>query len=217
MRRLSPWVDGESVELLLLGAHADDIEIGCGATVLRWAREGRIARATWVVLSGSGARADEARTSAMTFMREVAQVVIRVEGFRDGYLPYAGEPLKDLFEEIKRSVAPDVILTHDRDDAHQDHRLVGDLTWQTFRNHLILEYEVPKFDGDLGRPNLYVDVPKWAADDKARLLVENFPSQSGRHWFTPDTFNGLARLRGVESRSSSGFAEAFRSRKAVLS
>ena len=216
MRRLSPWEDGAPLDLLLVGAHADDIEIGCGGTVLHWAREGRIASATWVVLSGSAERADEARTAAAAFLRGVPSVDIRVEGFRDGYFPYVGPRLKEFFESVKASVQPDVILTHDRDDLHQDHRLVGELVWQTFRDHLILEFEVPKFDGELGQPNLYVDVPEWAAREKADLLVASYPSQHDRHWFSPETFLGLARLRGVESRATSGLAEGFRSRKAIL-
>ena len=216
MRRLSTWADGAPLDLLFLGAHADDIEIGCGGTVLHWAREGRIASATWIVLSGSAHRADEARVAAAAFLRGVPRVDVRVADFRDGFFPQAGPPLKEYFETIKASTDPDLILTHDREDLHQDHRLVGDLTWQTFRDHLILEFEVPKFDGELGRPNLYVDVPDWAAREKADLLVVSYPSQRDRHWFTPDTFLGLARLRGVESRATSGLAEGFRCRKAVL-
>ena len=150
------------------------------------------------------------------FLRGVPRVDVRVEAFRDGYFPHAGPPLKELFESIKGSVEPDLILTHDRDDLHQDHRLVGELTWQTFRDHLILEFEVPKFDGELGRPNLYVDVPEWAAREKADLLVASYPSQRDRHWFSPETFLGLARLRGVESRATSGLAEGFTCRKSVL-
>jgi Uncharacterized proteins, LmbE homologs len=217
MLRLSPWVDRDSVELLLIGAHADDIEIGCGGTVLRWAREGRIARATWVVLSGTDERADEARRSADSFLAKVPEVNVRIERFRDGFFPFHGERLKEIFEEIKVQAAPDVILTHGRDDRHQDHGMVGSLTWQTFRDHLVLEFEVPKFDGDLGRPNAYVEVPDWAVAEKARLLIETFPSQLDRHWFTADTFRSLARLRGLECRSPSGYAEAFECRKLVIS
>jgi LmbE family N-acetylglucosaminyl deacetylase len=216
MRGLSPWIGDGPLELLLLGAHPDDIEIGCGGSVLHWVREGRIARVTWVVLSGTDEREREARTAAARFLAGVPIVDVRVERFRDGFFPYVGERLKESFEALKSSSSPDIILTHDRDDRHQDHRLVGELTWQTFRDHLILEYEVPKFDGELGRPNAYVEVPGWAAEEKARLIVESFPSQIDRHWFTSDTFIGLARLRGVECRSSSGHAEGFRCRKTVL-
>ena len=160
---------------------------------------------------------EEARTAAAAFLRGVRRVDIRVEGFRDGYFPHDGSRLKELFEEIvKGSVQPDLILTHDRDDLHQDHRLVGELTWQTFRDHLILEYEIPKFDGELGRPNVYVELPAWASADKARLLIEGYPTQQSRHWFDAETFTGLARLRGVECRAESGFAEGFVCRKMVL-
>ena len=168
------------------------------------------------MLSGTAERADEARAAANAFLRWRAQGRRPGRTFRDGYFPHAGPPLKEFFELVKGSVQPDLILTHDRDDLHQDHRLVGELTWQTFRDHLILEFEVPKFDGELGRPNLYVDVPEWAAREKADLLVASYPSQSDRHWFSPETFLGLARLRGVELRAESGLAEGFRSRKAVL-
>ena len=216
MRGLSRWSDGRPFELLLIGAHPDDIEIGCGGTVLRWAREGRIARATWLVLSGDDVRAQEARSSADKFLAGVGEQRVRIERFRDGYFPYEGAGLKDQFEEIVKSVAPDVILTHDREDRHQDHRLVGELTWQTFRDHLVLEYEVPKFDGELSQPTVYVELPAWASADKARLLVEGFPTQQSRHWFNAETFASLARLRGVECRAESGFAEGFVCRKMVL-
>lgn len=216
MRRLSPWSDGRPLELLLIGAHPDDIEIGCGGTILRWAREGRIARATWLVLSGGEVRADEARGSADGFLVGVRETVILTERFRDGYFPYEGARLKDHFEEIQKTVAPDIILTHDRDDRHQDHRLIGELTWQTFRDHLVLEYGIPKFDGELSQPNVYVELPAWAAADKARLVVDGFPSQRNRHWFTAETFTGEARLRGVECRAESGFAEGFVCRKVIF-
>jgi LmbE family N-acetylglucosaminyl deacetylase len=216
LRRLSPWSDGGPLELLILGAHPDDIEIGSGGTILRWVREGRVRRATWVVLSGTDERLSEARAAAGAFLAGVPEVDVRLERFQDGYFPYVGTLLKDYFESIVPGVAPDIILTHAREDRHQDHRLVGELTWQTFRDHLILEYEVPKFDGELGPPSVYIEVPGWAMDDKVRLLLEHFPSQRERHWFTAETFTGLGRLRGVESRSTSGFAEAFQCRKAVL-
>ncbi len=216
MRRLSPWADDGPLELLLIGAHPDDIEIGSGASVMKWVREGRTSRATWIVFSSTPEREAEARQSAAALLTGVPDVTVRVLPFRDGYLPYQGEAIKDLFEEVKGSTSPDLILTHDRDDRHQDHRLVGELTWQTFRDHLILEYEVPKFDGELSPPNTYVEVPEWAMEEKLRLLREHFPSQAGRPWFTEATFSGLARLRGVECRSSSGHAEAFRCRKIVL-
>jgi LmbE family N-acetylglucosaminyl deacetylase len=216
MRGLTPWSGDEPLQLLVLGAHPDDIEIGCGGTILRWASEGRIAKVTWVVLSGTEERADEARSSADRFLTDITDRVVMVERFRDGYFPTEGAPLKDLFETIKASVEPDVILSHDLHDRHQDHRLVGELTWQTFRDHLVLEYEVPKYDGGSSAPNVFVEVPVWAAEDKARLVVDGFPSQKARHWFTADTLTSLARLRGIECRAASGLAEAFTCRKALI-
>ena len=217
VQSLSPWVTGRATELLVIGAHPDDIEIGCGGSILRWIQEQRIGRVTWIVFSSAGEREVEARQSATAFLSGVAEVVVRVEAFRDGYFPYQGGVIKDVFEEVKATTAPDIVLTHDRDDRHQDHRLIGELTWQTFRDHLILEFEVPKFDGELGEPNLFVELPDWAQAQKLRLLRDMFPSQMNRHWFTEATFAGLARLRGVECRSKSGYAEAFRSRKIVVS
>lgn len=216
MRRLNPWSDGRPLELLLIGAHADDIEIGCGGTILHWAREGRISGATWLILSGNEIRAEEAGSSALMFLAETPSPRVQQEHFRDGYFPYEGARLKDVFEEIKKTVVPDIILTHDRADRHQDHRVISELTSQTFRDHLLLEYEIPKFDGELGRPNVYVELPAWALADKARLLVDGFPSQRDRHWFTEETFTSLARLRNVECRGASGFAEAFICRKMLL-
>jgi LmbE family N-acetylglucosaminyl deacetylase len=214
---MSPWRAGTKSELLVIGAHPDDIEIGCGGSLLRWIGEQRIGRVTWIVLSSSGDREHEARQSATAFLSGVAEVTVRVEAFRDGYFPYQGAAIKDVFEEVKATTAPDLVLTHDRDDRHQDHRLIGELTWQSFRDHLILEFEIPKFDGELRDPNLYVELPDWAQAKKLRLLQDMFPSQANRHWFTDETFAGLARLRGVECRSQSGYAEAFRSRKIVVS
>jgi LmbE family N-acetylglucosaminyl deacetylase len=217
MQDMSPWVAGTKTDLLVIGAHPDDIEIGCGGSILRWVQEQRIARVTWIVLSGAGEREVEARRSAGAFLSGVADVTVRVEGFQDGYFPYDGRAIKDVFEEVKASTAPDLILTHDRNDRHQDHRLVGELTWQSFRDHLILEFEIPKFDGELGEPNMYVELPDWAQAQKVRLLRDMFPSQVERHWFSDETFAGLARLRGVECRSPTGYAEAFRGRKIMVS
>jgi LmbE family N-acetylglucosaminyl deacetylase len=215
MQRLILGADDRPVALLLIGAHPDDLEIGCGGTVLRWAREGRIARVTWVVLSGDQARADEARRSASAFLAGVAATDIRIEPFRDGYFPQQGTEVKEVVEALKAE-APDVILTHDRNDRHQDHRFVAELTWQAFRDQLILEYEIPKYDGELSQPNVFVELADDVVTDKARLIIESFPSQHGRHWFSAETFTGLARLRGVECRSSTGYAEGFVGRKVVV-
>ena len=204
------------LRVLALGAHADDIEIGCGGTVLDLVGQDRVAAATWVVFSGSEERAAEAQSSAAAFLDGVAERTVSVHGFRDGFLPYEGAAVKDVFERLKHEVDPDLVLTHRGGDAHQDHRLVSELTWNTFRDHLILEYEIPKYDGDLGRPNLFVPLGEPAYRRKIELLQKGFPSQQGKAWFTEDTFLALMRLRGMEANAPSRHAEGFFCRKLVL-
>lgn len=207
---------GRAIQILCLGAHADDIEIGCGGTVLRLLEAHPGAAVHWVVLSGSGVRGTEARASARLFLRGTKRPHVAVKGFRDGFFPYVGGKIKTYFESLKRRVSPDLILTHYRDDRHQDHRVVSDLTWNTFRDHLILEYEIPKFDGDLGRPNLFVTVDETMRRRKLRHLWTAFRSQRRKAWFSEETFNGLMRVRGMESCAPGGYAEAFYARKVVL-
>jgi LmbE family N-acetylglucosaminyl deacetylase len=202
--------------LLVLGAHADDIEIGCGGTILRLISEQRELEVTWVVFCAPDARAAEARASAEAFLEGARDRRIVVHDYRDGYLPYEAGRVKDAFEVLKREVEPDLILTHYREDRHQDHRIVSDLTWNTWRNHMILEYEIPKYDGDLGAPSFFVPVSAEQAATKADTLLECFASQRDKHWFTRDLFLSLMRLRGMECNSASGYAEAFYCRKAVL-
>jgi LmbE family N-acetylglucosaminyl deacetylase len=204
------------LRVLALGAHADDIEIGCGGTILRLVGEHRDLAVDWVVLSGDNDRGTEAVDSAGAFLDGVAEKRVAVEHFRDGFFPYDGGALKELFERLKAEVLPDVVFTPRLEDRHQDHRLVAELTWNTFRDHLILEYEVPKYEGDLGHPNLFVPLAAEVCERKVELLRKGFPSQAGRDWFTDDTFWALLRLRGLESRSPSRFAEAFHARKLVL-
>lgn len=206
--------DGEPLRVLCLGAHADDIEIGCGATMLVLAAA-RPLEVKWVVFSASDERAREASRSARLLLKQTRRYELAVERFRDGYFPFAGGEIKDYFEATCAGFAPDVIFTHFRDDRHQDHRVISDLTWNTFRNHLILEYEIPKYDGDLGAPNFFVSIDRTTAARKARHLCATFASQRGHHWFTEETFLGLMRLRGLESCAAEGFAEAFYVRKAV--
>jgi LmbE family N-acetylglucosaminyl deacetylase len=201
--------------VLALGSHSDDIEIGCGATLLALTRARPDVEVTWVVLGAEGVREREARASAELFM-EGAKVEVLVRGFRDGFFPYVGGEIKDVFEELKGQLEPDVIFTHTRHDLHQDHRLVCELTWNTWRDHLILEYEIPKYDGDLGTPNLFVPVSRELAKEKVRLLQEAFASQSTKHWFEDELFLGLMRIRGMEGRARSGYAEAFTCRKSAL-
>jgi LmbE family N-acetylglucosaminyl deacetylase len=202
--------------VLAIGCHADDIELGCGGTVLALTGGDSDVDVTWLVLGAADARADEARASAAAFLQEAAERTIIVEGFRDGFFPYLGPEVKDRFEVLKREVSPDVIFTHTASDLHQDHRLVAELPWNTFRNHLILEYEIPKYDADLTAPNVYFPLSEELAGRKIDLLLEHFPSQREKHWFTDDLFRGLMRLRGMESNSPTGLAEGFRCRKLVL-
>jgi LmbE family N-acetylglucosaminyl deacetylase len=208
--------DTAGLRVLLLGAHADDIEIGCGGTILRLVREGLISSAHWVVLSAAGERTQEAEEGASSFLDGVVDRTVSIEQFRDGFFPYSGGAVKEYFETLKPAPRPDVIFTPRRDDLHQDHRLVGELTWNTFRDHLILEYEIPKYEGDLGTPNVYVRLPDWAAQRKAELITSTYRTQADRDWFSPETFLAQMRLRGIESRAPSGYAEGFVGRKVVL-
>lgn len=201
------------LRLLVLGAHSDDIEIGCGGTLFRLLNRGDCT-VRWVVFGCHGARLDEARESAEEFLSSVEASEIELLQFRDGFFPYQGAEIKEHFEELKRRVSPDVILTHTRSDLHQDHRLLCELTWNTFRDHLILEYEVPKFDGDLGRPNVFVELDESISEKKVHHLMAHFESQQQKHWYDEQTFYSLLRLRGVECGAQ--FAEAFTCRKVVL-
>jgi LmbE family N-acetylglucosaminyl deacetylase len=207
---------GKPLRVLCLGAHSDDIEIGCGGTVLALIAQVPCVEVAWVVLSGTGPRAEEARRSAALFLHGALKANVAVRDFRDGFFPYEGGRLKEYFEELKGAPGPDVIFTHHRADRHQDHRLVSDLTWNTFRDHLILEYEIPKYDGDLGRPNCYVPLDDAHCRTKVRHLLDAFPSQRDRRWFTEETFRALLRLRGVECASPTGYAEAFHAHKWTL-
>ena len=208
---------GERIETVLaIGAHADDIEIGCGGTLLRLAELCPGAAVHWVVLGTEGARAEEARLSAAEFTAGFASSQVVVESFRDGYFPYGDGGLKDRFEQLKREVSPDLILTHQRNDLHQDHRHTSELTWNTFRDHLILEYEIPKYDGDLGAPNVFSPLSEAVATRKVELILTHFATQLDKRWFTADLFHSLMRLRGMEANAPAGRAEAFYGRKVLL-
>ena len=217
MRALQLARPGDELCVLCLGAHADDVEIGAGGTILTWILAGVRLRRPLVRAQRnrfSGLR--KLRKSAGSFLAGAASATIRLEQFRDGLFPTQGGELKDWFEALARQVAPDVILTHRGDDAHQDHRQLCELTWNTFRDHLILEYEVPKWDGDVGRPNFYVPLALAALERKIELLLTHFGSQRSKDWFDADTFRGLARIRGMECRAPGRFAEAFFVRKSRL-
>jgi LmbE family N-acetylglucosaminyl deacetylase len=200
--------------ILALGAHADDIEIGCGGTILRLAAERRGVEVLWVIFASTPERAAEARASATAFLAGVSSSKVIVRDHRDGFLPYSGAVVKDDFESLKREFSPDLIFTHYRDDRHQDHRLVSDLTWNTWRDHFILEYEIPKYDGDFGAPNFFASLTAATLERKIELLGKHFPSQAAKPWFTADLFRAVARIRGMECAAPEGFAEGFYGRKA---
>ncbi len=202
--------------VLCLGAHPDDIEIGCGGTILTLAAAVPHLTVRWVVFGAERARKQEALTAAERFLRGVDSKTISLHDFRDGFFPYSGARVKEAFEELKVDFAPDLVFTHQRTDAHQDHRLVAELTWNTFRHHLILEYEIPKYDGDFGSPNFFSALPKATLDRKVDLVLAHFPSQAGKPWFTEDLFRAVARIRGMEAAAPEGLAEGFYCRKAVF-
>jgi LmbE family N-acetylglucosaminyl deacetylase len=207
---------GDRLSVLCLGAHSDDIEIGAGATLLSWLDQGVRLDVHWCVLSGIDERGREARASATDFLAAAADRTIEIMNFRDGFFPEQGDQIKDWFEALKGRVNPDVILTHRQDDAHQDHRQISRLVWNTFRDHLVLEYEIPKWDGDMARPNLYMPVSAFVIQRKVDLLMSHFGSQRSKQWFDAETFLGLARLRGMECRAHERYAEAFIVRKLSL-
>lgn len=207
---------GRPLTVLCLGAHSDDIEIGAGGTILHLLERHPGSDFHWVILSSTPERALEARESAQAFLSRAGRVTVQIATFRNSFFPYQGAEIKEFFEHLKRLVEPDLILTHHRGDLHQDHRLVAELTWNTFRNHLILEYEIPKYDGDLGTPNVFVCLDEATCQRKVDYLMKFFPSQQSKSWFEPGTFWALLRLRGVEASSPTRYAEAFYGRKIRL-
>jgi LmbE family N-acetylglucosaminyl deacetylase len=208
--------DRRPFTVLAVGSHPDDIEIGCGGTLLTLIDEYPDCEVYWLVLSGEGARAEEARRSAYDFLENVKKRTVVVSTFRDGFFPYTGREVKEFFEHLKIHVKPDIVLTHHRHDLHQDHRLVCELTWNTFRDHLILEYEIPKYDGDVGSPNVFVHLTESISRRKIDAVLAHFGSQLDKRWFTDDLFFSLLRIRGMESNSPTKYAEAFYCRKAVF-
>jgi LmbE family N-acetylglucosaminyl deacetylase len=207
---------GEPLSILCLGAHSDDIEIGLGATLLGLASSGARLDVTWCVASAAGPRATEAQNSAGDFLAGAARSRVELGSFADTYFPAESRQIKEWLIEIRKRFAPDVVFTHRRNDAHQDHREISNLTWNVFRNNLILEYEIPKWDGDLGQPNVYVPATRSAMERKIDLLEHHFGTQRAKDWFDDETFFSLARLRGMECRAPERYAEAFTARKLVL-
>jgi LmbE family N-acetylglucosaminyl deacetylase len=204
-----------ALQILCLGSHSDDIEIGCGGSILRLAKQCPTCAFHWVVFSAIGVRATEAQRAAELFGGPHLQGPV-LKTFRDGFMPFQGGEVKAIFEELKDTVSPDIIFTHNSKDAHQDHRLIAELTWNTFRDHLILEYEIPKYDGDLGQPSVFVPLDLEVCQKKVGYIIDTFQSQHSKPWFQQDTFLSLMRLRGMECNAPSGYAEAFYCRKLVL-
>ena len=203
--------------ILCLGAHADDIEIGCGGTILKLIENYQAEIIVhWFVLSATPERRREARSSAEAFLMGADQTSIIIEDFEDSFFPYHGAEIKKRMHQVSSEFVPDIIFTPHRQDLHQDHRLVAELTWNAFRDHWILEYEIPKFDGDLISPNLFVPLREAICEKKVNYLLKHFKSQQQRSWFTAGTFAALHRLRGIECNSNTGYAEAFHCRKTVL-
>jgi LmbE family N-acetylglucosaminyl deacetylase len=211
-----PQHKGRTLTILCLGAHSDDIEIGCGGTILKLIEEYQHIEFYWVVFSSGKRRREEAEESARAFLKAAKQKTIIVKQFRDGFFPYSGRAIKTYFEDLKKMVDPDVIFTHYRSDLHQDHRVISDLTWNTFRNHVILEYEIPKYDGDMGCPNVFVHLKETICRQKIGNILKHFKSQRANQWFDQETFGSFLRLRGVESNAPSKYAEAFYCRKIVF-
>jgi len=215
MLELTPYrSSSRPFKILCLGAHADDIEIGCGGTLLHLTKSHPNTNCTWIVFSGSPMRRREAEISAARFLRKAARKQVELHKFRDGFFPYHGAEVKECFEDLKRRCNPDLIFTHYRHDLHQDHRLICELTWNTFRRHAILEYEIPKYDGDLGAPNAFVPLDNAIARRKIDIILAAFKSQAGKHWFDRECFDALMRLRGLESACR--YAEAFYGRKILI-
>jgi LmbE family N-acetylglucosaminyl deacetylase len=206
----------EALQILCLGCHSDDIEIGCGGAILRLAEQYAGCEFHWVVFSAPGPRNEEAKRAAELFVDRARLKGPLLKSFPDGFMPFVGADVKSVFEELKQSVSPDLIFTHNRKDAHQDHRLIAELTWNTFRDHMILEYEIPKYDGDMGQPSVFVPLEMEVCQKKVRYLMEAFQSQHHKRWFQPETFLSLMRIRGMECNAASGYAEAFYCHKLLM-
>lgn len=205
-----------TIKVLCVGAHSDDIEIGCGGTILRILSEYDDVEVHWVVLGSSGERDGEAVTSADKFLANVKKKEIIIQHFKTSFFPYIGEEIKNFFEKLKEKISPDIIFTHYRNDLHQDHRLVSELTWNTYRNNLIFEYEIMKYDGDIGSPNVFVHLDDTLCRKKISFIMDSFKTQGEKDWFTPDAFLSLLRIRGIESKAPGKYAEGFYCRKVVL-
>ena len=206
----------KGLKLLFLGAHCDDIEIGCGGTIIKISSQYEISEVKWVVFASNKERKNEAIISAKKFLAKVTNKEIIILDYKDAFLSQSSFEIKDFFESLKANFDPDVIFTHFRDDRHQDHRLISELTWNTFRDHLVLEYEIPKYDGDLGHPNCFFKLTASEANEKVHCIIDSYKSQTQKHWFDSETFLALMRIRGLESANSAKYSEAFYVRKFVF-
>ena len=204
-----------SLKILCMGAHSDDIEIGCGGTILRILSEYNDVEVHWVVFGSGGIRNAEAAASANKFLMDAKKKTITIKNFKESYFPYIGDEIKTFFEDLKMMVSPDIIFTHYRHDLHQDHRLISELTWNTYRDHFILEYEIIQYDGDLGSPNVFVHLDEEICNRKVDFVMESFKSQANRDWFTPDAFYSILRIRGIESKAPGKYAEGYYCRKSI--
>lgn len=216
MLKMKLFTSDKEPKILCLGAHSDDIEIGCGGTILRLIEAAPKAQFRWIVFSGNKARHEEALQGASAFLSEIELKQIDIHDFRESYFPFIGAEIKDCFEKVKKESSPDIIFTHFARDAHQDHMLISKLTWNTFRDNLIIEYEIPKYDGDLGAPNLFVHLDESLVRRKINSLCEIFQTQTKKLWFSEESFRSILRIRGVESNSPTNYAEAFYCRKMVF-
>ena len=206
----------EISKILCLGAHCDDIEIGCGGTILNLLEKYKNTKVHWIVFSSDTRRSKEARFGANIFLKYAREKTIEIKKFRNGYFPYVGGEIKEYFEELKNKTSPDLIFTHYKKDLHQDHRVISELTWNTFRNHLILEYEIPKYDGDFGAPNYFVSLESSICNTKVNTILNCFKTQGDKHWLTEDLLYSILRIRGMECCSPTNYAEAFYCRKAII-
>jgi len=204
------------LNILCLGAHSDDIEIGCGGTILSMLEKYNNTRVDWIVFSSENEREEEARISADIFLENAKSKNVQVKKFRDGFFPYIGAEIKDYFESMKENISPDIIFTHYREDLHQDHHIISELTWNTFRNHLIFEYEIPKLDGDLGRPNVFLPLKDAACRNKVNNILSIFKTQASKHWLNEDLLYSVLRMRGMQCLSPTNYAEAYYCTKTVM-
>tara|TARA_B100000315_G_scaffold171289_1_gene159802 strand:+ start:446 stop:1105 length:660 start_codon:yes stop_codon:yes gene_type:complete len=204
-----------SLKILCLGAHSDDIEIGCGGTIMKFLQTYSNVEFLWVVFSADEIRKQEALKSASLLLEKALIKKIKIHNFRDSFFPYQGSEIKESFEKMK-AFNPELIFTHQYSDFHQDHKQISELTYNTFRNHLVLEYEIPKYDGDLGSPNVFSPIDKKLYNQKIELIISSFKSQEHNQWFSESTFQAILRLRGIESNSPTGYAEAFYCKKIVI-